>query len=64
MGSLEDSRGEEQSAVHQGAVVVVADEVVHLRGLVTRLRSVGDVDVHCVVGVVEVDDVNVKHHHG
>lgn len=59
-----DSRGEERRAVHQGAVIVVADEVVHAGGLVTRLGSEGDLDVHCVVGVVEVNDVNVKHQHG
>lgn len=60
-GRLRDSRGEEQRAVHQRAVVVVADEVVHLGGLVTQVRPVGGLDVHCVLGVVEVDDVNVKH---
>ncbi len=59
-----DSRGEERRAVHQGAVVVVVDEVVHPSGFVTRLGSVGDLDVHCVVGVVEVDNLNVKHQHG
>lgn len=58
-----DSRGEEWRAVHQGAVVVVVDEVVHLGGHVTRLGSVGDLDADCVVGVVEVDDVDVKHQH-
>lgn len=58
-----DSRGEEQRAVHQRAVVVVADEVVHLGGLITRLGPVGGPDVHGIVGVVEVDDVNVKDEH-
>lgn len=64
MGCLGYSRGEQQCAVHQGAVVVVADEVVHLCGVVAHLGSVGDVDAHGVVGVVEVDDVDVEHEHG
>lgn len=63
MRCLGDSRGEEQRAVHQGAVVVVADEVVHLGGLITHLGSVGDLDAQGVVGVVEVDDVKVEHEH-
>lgn len=63
MRCLGDSRGEEQRAVHQGAVVVVADKVVHLGGLITHLGSVGDLDVQGVVGVVEVDDVKVEHEH-
>lgn len=58
-----DSRGEEQRAVHQRAVVVVAHEVVHLRGVVTRLGPVGGPDVHRIAGVVEVDDVNLKDEH-
>lgn len=58
-----DSRGEEQRAVHQRAVVVVADEVVLVGGPVAWLRPVGGPDVHCIVGVVEVDDVNVKDEH-
>lgn len=64
MGCLGDSRGEERCAVDQGAVVVVVDEVVLPSGLVTHFGSVGDLDVHFVFGVVEVDDVNVKHQHG
>lgn len=59
-----DSRGEERRAVHQRAVVVVADQVVLLGGLVTRLGPVGGPDVHGIVGVVKVDDVNVKDEHG
>lgn len=58
-----DSRGEEQGAVHQCAVVMVAHKVVLLGGLITRLRPVGGPDVHGIVGVVEVDDVNVKDEH-
>ena len=61
---LPDSRGEEQRAVHQRAVVVVADEVVLRRGVVAHLGFVGDLDGHRVVGVVEVDDVDVKDEDG
>lgn len=60
---LSDSRGEQQRAVHQGTVVVVVDEVVGGGGLVTALGFVGDLDGHCVVGVVEVDDEHVKDQH-
>lgn len=63
MGCLDDSRGKKRCAVHQGTVVVVADKVILGGGLVTRLGSVDDLDVHRVVGVVEVDDQNVKHQH-
>lgn len=58
-----DSRGKEQRAVHQGAVVVVADEVVGRGGVVTHVGLVRGVDAHRVIGVVEVDDVNVKDEH-
>lgn len=63
IGCLRYSRGEEQRAVHQRAVVVIADQVVHLGGLVTQFGPVGGLDVHAVVGVVEVDDVNVEDEH-
>lgn len=59
-----DSRGEERRAVHQGAVVVVVHQVVHLGGVVAHLGPEGDLDFDGVAGVVEVDDVNVKHEHG
>lgn len=62
-GCLGDSRGEEWRAIHQGAVVVVVDEVVLPGGLVTHFGFVGDLDFYRVVGVVEVDNVNVKHQH-
>lgn len=42
---------------------MVVDEVVHLGGVVAELRFVEDLDVHGVVGVVEVDDVDVEHQH-
>lgn len=43
---------------------MVADEVVHRRGVVAVLGSVEDLDFHLVTGVVEVDDVDVKDEHG
>lgn len=55
-----DSRGKEQSPVQQSAVVVVVDEVVDGRGVVARLGSEGDVDLHLITGVMEVDDVDVE----
>lgn len=39
------------------------DEVVHCGGLVTHLGFVDDLDVHGIVGVVEVNDVDVKDEH-
>lgn len=63
MRHLGDLRGEERRAVHQRAVVVVADEVVHIGGVVAQLGFVEDLDLHGVVGVVEVDDVDVEHQH-
>lgn len=59
-----DSRGKEQRAVHEGAVVVIVDEVVHFCGVITHFGSVGDLDGHRVVGIVEVDHVDVKDEHG
>lgn len=59
-----DSRGEQQGAVHEGAVVMVVDEVVHLAGLVAVLRLRDDLDGDVVLGVVEVNDVHVKDQYG
>lgn len=39
---------------------MVVDEVVDSRGVVARLGSEGDVDLHLITGVMEVDDVDVK----
>lgn len=55
-----DSRGEEQGPVHQAAVVVIVDEVVHCCGVVACVRSVHDLDADRIVRVVEVDDKDVK----
>jgi len=54
------SRGVEQGAVHQRAVVAVLDDVVRLAGPVAQRGLVGHPDLHRVLGVVEVDDVDVK----
>lgn len=58
-----DSRGEERRSVHQGAVVVVADEVVQLGGVIAGLGPVGDLHLDGVAGVVEVDDQDVEDQH-
>lgn len=58
-----NSRGEERRPVHQGAVVVVADEVVHFGGVVADVGSVGDLHLDGVAGVVEVNDVDVEDQH-
>ena len=50
-------------AVHQRGVVVVLDEVSVLGDLLTHLGLVGDGHRGGVRGVVEVDDVDVKHQH-
>ena len=59
-----DLRGEQQGAVHEGAVVVVVDEVVGVAGLVANLWLGDDLHGDVVLGVVEVDDVHVKDQHG
>lgn len=43
---------------------MVADQVVLRGDLLALLGLVGDLDFHRVVGVVEVDDMNVEHQHG
>lgn len=57
-------RGKEQSPVQQSAVVMVADQVVQSRGVVAHFRFVGDLELHFVAWVVEVDDVDVKDQDG
>lgn len=63
-GPAPDPRGEELGAVQQRAVVVVANEVPRLGGLVAGLGGPGQgLDFHGVLGVMEVDDVDVKYQH-
>lgn len=63
-GPAPDPRGEELGAVQQRAVVVVANEVPRLAGLVAGLGGPGQgPDFHWVLGVMEVDDVDVKYQH-
>lgn len=64
MNSRGLSRGVQQGAVHQGAVVSVLDQIVSLAGVAALLRLVGNLDLHGVFGVVEIDDVNVKDENG
>lgn len=61
--ACKNSRGEERRPVHQGAIVVVADEVVQLGGLIAGFRPVGDLHVDGVTGVVEVNDEDVENQH-
>jgi len=42
---------------------MVVDEVVHCAGLRAGLRPVGHLDLHLVLGVVEVNDVDVEDQH-
>lgn len=58
------SRGVEQSAVHQGAVVAILDQIVRFAGVAALRRLARDADLHGVIGVVEINDVNVKDEHG
>lgn len=57
------SRGVQQGAVHQGAIVTVVDQIVSFTGRVAFLRLVGDFNLNMVFGVVEINDVNVKDQH-
>lgn len=54
------SRGVQQGAVHQGAIVTVLNQVVSVTGHAAFPRLVGDFNLDCVFGVVEINDVNVK----
>lgn len=58
------SRGVQQGAVHQGAVVSILDQIVGFAGVAALWRLVGDADLHGVFRVVEVNDVNVKDQNG
>lgn len=64
MNSRGLSRGVQQGAVHQGAVVSVLDQIVSLAGVTALLRLVGNPDLHGVFGVVEINDVDVKDEDG
>lgn len=54
------ARGEEPCAIQQRAVVVVADEVSVAGGDVAALGTVHGLNLHRVVWVVEVDDVDIE----
>jgi len=58
------SRGVQQGAVHQGAIVTILNPIVHLTRPFAVPRLVGHFDIDRVFGVVEIDDVNVKDQHG
>lgn len=58
------TRGEEAGAIQQGAVVVVADKVAVAGGDIAALGPEHGLDLHRVLRVVEVDDVDIKDEHG
>lgn len=60
MNQEERSRGVQQGAVHQGTIVTVLNHIVSFTGHVAFLRLVDDLDLDRIVGVVEVNDVDVK----
>lgn len=57
------SRGVQQGAVHQGAIITISDQVVSFTGPSAFLRLVGNFNLDRIFGVVEVNDVNVKDQH-
>lgn len=57
------SRGVQQGAIHQGAVVTVLNQVIGFTGYAALLRLVGNFNLHWVFWVVEIDNVNVKDQH-
>lgn len=57
------SRGVEQGTVHQGAVVTILNVIVRVTGHAAFLRLVGHFNLDWVVGVVKINDVNVKDQH-
>lgn len=63
MNSRGSSRGVEQCAVHQGAIVTILNQVVGFTGFTAVLRLVGHFNLDRVFRVVEVNDVNVKDQH-
>lgn len=57
------SRGVQQGTVHQRAVVTILYVIVSFTGHVAFLRLVGHFNLDWIVGVVEINDVNVKDQH-
>lgn len=57
------SRGVQQGAVHQGAVVTVLKQVISFTGHAALLRLVGNFNLDGVFWVVEINNVNVKDQH-
>lgn len=57
------SRGVQQGAVHQGAIVTILNQIVSFTGHAALLRLVGNFNLDLVFGVVEINDMNVKDQH-
>lgn len=58
------SRGVEEGSVHQGAVIAILNQIVGLAGRGAVLGLVDHPDLHRILGVVEVNDVDVKDQDG
>lgn len=57
------SRGVQQGAVHQGAIITILDQIVSFADLAALLGFVGRCNLDWVFGVVEINDVNVEDQH-
>lgn len=58
------SRGVQQGAVHQGAIVTIVNQIIGFTDRAALRGLVGHFDLDRVFGVVEVNDVNVKDQNG
>lgn len=57
------SRGVQQGAVHQGAIITILNQIVSFTGHAALLRLVDNFNLDLVFGVVEINDMNVKDQH-
>ena len=57
------SRGVQQGAVHQGAIISIVDQIVGCALLAAFLGLVDNFNLDRVLGVVEINDMNVKDQH-
>lgn len=57
------SRGIQQGAFHQGAIITIMNQIVGFTGHAALLRFVGSFNLDWVFGVVEINDMNVKDEH-
>ena len=57
------SRGVEEGAIHQGAIVAVLNQIISLTSHDAFLWLVKDLSCNSIFGVVEIDYMDVKHQH-